>query len=81
MDMCGMVSDSRAQSRRLKTVNGELRHVHKTDGWWTGLVKAQRFRKAFSPPYSSLLRLIQAKSSQELEEKRTLAGVGWNELE
>ena len=44
-------------------------------------VLEQRFRKALSPPYSSLLRLIQAKSSQELREKRTLAGVGWNELE
>ena len=41
----------------------------------------QRFRKPFSRPYSSLLRLIQAKSSQGLGEKRTLAGVGWNELE
>jgi hypothetical protein len=41
----------------------------------------QRFRKAFSRPYSSLLRLIQAKSSQELGKKRTLAGVGLSELE
>ncbi len=45
-----------------------------------GQVQSQdkRFRKALSPPYSSLLRMTQAKSRQELEEK---AGVGWNELE
>jgi hypothetical protein len=30
----------------------------------------QRFRNAFSPPYSSPLRLIQAKSSQELRKNR-----------
>ncbi len=41
----------------------------------------QRFKKAFSRPYSSLLWLTQAKSSQELREKRTLAAVGWSELE
>jgi hypothetical protein len=37
----------------------------------------QRFRKAFSPPYPSPLRLIQAKSSQELGK----SDFGWNELE
>jgi hypothetical protein len=41
----------------------------------------KRFRKAFSPPYSSPLRLIQAHSSQALLKTRTLAGIGWNELE
>jgi len=41
----------------------------------------KRFRKALSRPYPSPLRLIQAKSSQELEQKRTLAGVGLSELE
>ena len=47
----------------------------------TSLVLDQRFRKPFSPPYSSLLILTQAYSSQGLRETRTLAGVGWNELE
>ena len=48
-----------------------------------GQIQSQdkRFRKALSPPYTSLLRLTQAKSNQELREKRTLAGVGWNEFE
>jgi len=41
----------------------------------------QRFRKPFSRPYSSLLRLTRAHSSQGLREIRTLAGIGWNELE
>ena len=47
----------------------------------TSLGLDQRFRKALSPPYSSPLRLTQAKSSQELGKKRTLAGVGLSELE
>ncbi len=34
-----------------------------------------------SRPYSSILRLIPAYSSQGLRKTRTLAGVGWNELE
>ena len=46
-----------------------------------GVQVDQRFRKALSPPYSSPLRLIQAKSSQESTKKSTLAGVGLNELE
>ncbi len=41
----------------------------------------KRFRKAFSLSYSSPLRLIQAQSNRGLLETRTLAGVGWNELE
>jgi len=40
-----------------------------------------RFRKAFSVPSSSLLRLTQAQSSQGSRETQTLAGVGWDELE
>ncbi len=35
-----------------------------------GVQVEQRFRKALSPPYSSLLRLTQAKSSQELRKNR-----------
>ncbi|HEX6826134.1 MAG TPA: hypothetical protein VF077_07430, partial [Nitrospiraceae bacterium] len=46
-----------------------------------GVKVDQRFRKALSPPFSSLLRLTQAYSSQGLRETRTLAGVGWNRLE
>ena len=41
----------------------------------------ERIRKALSRPHSSLLRLTQAHSSQGWREIRTLAGVGWNELE
>ena len=45
-----------------------------------GVKVEQRFRKALSRPYSSPLRLTQAKSSQELWKMRTLAGVSWSEL-
>ena len=37
----------------------------------------QRFRKAFTPPFSSPFRLIVAKSSQELGEDH----FGWNRVE
>jgi hypothetical protein len=40
-----------------------------------------RFRKPFPESSSGLLRLTQAHSSQALPEIRTLAGLGWNELE
>ena len=41
----------------------------------------QRFRTAFSPPYSSLLRLTEPNEYQELDKMRTLAGVGLSGLE
>ena len=45
------------------------------------LSQEQRFRKAFPPPSSSLLKLTQAYSSQGLPKTSTLAEVGRNELE
>jgi hypothetical protein len=41
----------------------------------------ERFRKPFPLSYSSPLRLTQAHFSQGLRETRTLAGIGWGEVE
>jgi len=37
----------------------------------------ERIRKPFLGPYSGLLKLTQAHSSQGLAQPRTLVGVGW----
>jgi len=74
------------QPSDLRTVKNQLWQSEISRIWGLEFLQVlwtadQRFRKPFSPPYSSLLRLTQAHTSQSLREIRTLAGVGWNELE
>ena len=53
----------------------QVRPTRREGGYYT------RFRKPFSPPNSSQLRLTLANCINELTQNATLAGVGWNGLE
>ena len=72
--------DDHAKPRSQRTKETAVCHVLIGDGEHRNTVDS-RYKEPFPPPYSSLFRLTQAHSSQRLREIRTLAGIGWNEVE
>jgi hypothetical protein len=73
--------DARSKGQAIQLPLGPLLRFEIEGGSLAASMPDKRFRKALSPPYSSSLELTQAHSSPGLRETRTLAGVGWNELE